>query len=87
MKNTILFALIFSSTALAGCDPEQDVPRLADQQIVCTLKGEAYIFLEGYEKSVHSVRSRESDSLCQPLKSILKPEPPKIQQEYKGSNG
>jgi hypothetical protein len=41
---------------------------------VCTLKGEAYIFIEGYEKTIHSVRSAESDPLCLPLRPA-KPQP------------
>lgn len=71
MKNAILAFLIFSSAALAGCDPQPDPPRLKDQQIVCTLTGEAYIFTDSYRDSVHSVRSSESDPLCQPLKARI----------------
>jgi hypothetical protein len=68
-----VFAL--STSVLAACDPVPDPPQLKDQQIVCSLKGEAFIFIEGYQKSVHSVRSVESDSLCQPLKAFIKFKP------------
>lgn len=67
--------LAIATMVLSACDVEADPPRLQDQQIVCTLKGEAYIFIEGYEKSVHSVRSQESDPLCQPLKAFIKFKP------------
>lgn len=72
MKQAFLCALLLSATApLAACDPEVPPQRLADKQIVCSLKGEAFIFVEGYEKSVHSSRSTESDPLCQPLKARI----------------
>lgn len=69
------FVVVFLAMTLAACDVEADPPRLQDQQIVCTLKGEAYIFIEGYQKSIHSVRSQESDPLCQPLKAFIKFKP------------
>jgi hypothetical protein len=71
-----LFAvfLAVSVVALAACDPQVSPPQLQDQQVVCTLKGEAYIFIEGYEKTIHSVRSAESDPLCLPLRPA-KPQP------------
>jgi hypothetical protein len=68
----VVFLAVFTVVVDAACDPVPPPVQLADQQIVCTLKGEAFIFIEGYQKSVHSVRSQESDALCQPLKAVIK---------------
>ncbi len=70
-KHLLSVLIIFFSVALAACE-QASPPRLRDNQIVCTLRGEAFVFIDGYEKSVHSVRSVESDPLCQPLKEIIK---------------
>jgi hypothetical protein len=72
MTKYLLFAVLFSATALAACDPVPEPEELHDQQIVCSLRGEAFVFIDGYEKTVHSVRSVESDPLCQPLKAVIK---------------
>jgi hypothetical protein len=65
--------LSVSMVALGACDNQITPTQLQDQEIVCSLKGEAYIFIDGYEKSVHSVRSEESDPLCKALKPVAAP--------------
>jgi uncharacterized protein YcfL len=74
MKYLFAVFLAASTMALAACDSQVSQPQLQDQQVVCTLKGEAYIFIEGYQKRIHSVRSVESDPLCIPLRPV-KPQP------------
>jgi hypothetical protein len=73
VKYTLLLSLL-PVVSLAACDPPEFPPQLQDQQIVCSLKGEAFVFIDGYEKTVHSVRRTEADPLCAPLVSRIKPE-------------
>jgi uncharacterized protein YcfL len=75
MKKYLTVFLVFASSALAACDNGSEAPQLKDQQVVCSLKGGAFIFIEGYPRSIHSVRSVESDALCQPLKAIINVKP------------
>lgn len=74
-KYLVVVFLAITTVAIFGCNVSASSPQLQDQQIVCSLKGEAFIFIEGYEKSIHSVRSIESDALCQPLKAFIAVKP------------
>lgn len=60
--------ILVPAICLTACDPDtfKSPPELKDQQIVCTLTGEAYIFRD--YTSPHSVRSAESDVMCAPMK-------------------
>jgi hypothetical protein len=69
--SAILLCCFFATVALAACDPPPaEPPRLQDQQIVCTLKGEAYIFIDNPGTVDRSRRSVEADSLCKALKPV-----------------
>lgn len=67
----VVLIAVTTAVAVAACDEVPGPSRLQDQQIVCTLTGEAFIFIDGYEKSIHSIRRSEADPLCQPLKAKI----------------
>jgi hypothetical protein len=70
----ILFAV--SAASLAACHQSSDsTETLRDKQIVCSLTGEAFIFIDDAESVDRSIRSEESDPLCQPMKAFIKMKP------------
>lgn len=79
MTKYFAFVLIaVAGLALAACDPGsvqayKPPPHIRDKQIVCTLTGESYIFVNDSSSDYHSVRSPETDPLCLPMKSNASP--------------
>lgn len=66
--------LAVAGTFLAACDPGavqayQPPPHIRDQQIICALNGDSYIYISEDSANYHTVRSPETDPLCLPLKS------------------
>lgn len=70
-KSILAFICSVIALMLSACNEQDTGEHLQENQIVCTLKGDAFIYTNAYNAAQHAARSVESDALC----SALNPRP------------